>query len=188
MAEKVLLNDIIEGCRKNNRKAQRNLYEKYAGKLLSICYRYSKSEAEDILQLSFVKIFTHINKYEGIGSFEGWMKRITVNTAITEWNKKNILQRAEDIEDYQESNVDEGNVDALSKMRSDELLQLIAELPELYRITFNLYAIEGYKHSEIAELLDISEGTSKSQISRARKMLQEQLEKILEQEKHTRNV
>lgn len=149
---------------------------------MAICLRYSSHEAEDILQMSFVKIFGNIHKYKGEGSFEGWIKRITVNTAVTNYHKKNALKQAADIDDFH-SELSDAQASTLSQMRADELLKLIEALADKYRVTFNLYAIEGYKHTEIAEMLGITEGTSKSQVSRARKMIQEQLERISQQEK-----
>jgi len=167
-------NHIITGCKAGKLKFQRQLYDLYSGRLLSICLRYDKNEAEDILQDSFIKIFKNIKKYEGKGSFEGWLKRITVNTAITHYHKKNILDQAYDIDNFTEfsNNYDDGILDLLN---AEELMGIINELPEIYRMTFNLYAIEGYKHHEIADLLKISIGTSKSQVSRARKMIQEKI-------------
>ena len=178
MVESRELDKLITQCKEKNRKAQKKLYDTYFRRLYAICYRYCKNEAEDTLQLAFVKIFNNIDRYEGIGSFEGWIKRITINTAITEFHKRNILENSSDILDYEETSIDDKYADAVSKMSSEEIMQLIAELPDIYRISFNLYAVEGYKHNEIAEMLTISEGTSKSHISRARKLLQEKLESL----------
>lgn len=180
------LENIIEGCKKGKPKDQKKIFDTYGGLLLSICFRYNKNEAEDILQLAFIKIFKNIHKFEGHGSFEGWLKRITVNTAITEYHKKNVLNQAEDIVDFQESSTDPGSVSALEKLSAEEIIDLINELPDIYRIAFSLYAVEGYKHNEIAYMMNISEGTSKSQISRARKMLQEKLETITKRDKETK--
>jgi len=179
------LDKIIDGCQKGDRIFQRKLYEQFSGLLMTICLRYARNEAKDLLQMSFVKIFKNINKYKGNGSFEGWVKRITVNTAISHYHKKNVLKHSDDITDF--NNELQGDiVGPLSKMNTDELMTIINSLPDKYRITFNLYAIEGYKHNEIAEMLDISEGTSKSQLSRARKMIQLKLEQIKELEnEHT---
>ena len=179
--DNISLNHIIEGCQRGERSAQRILYDKYNRILMSICYRYSKSEAEDLLQMSFVKIFQNIEKYTGSGSFEGWMKRITVNTAITYYNKKSVLKYSEDISDHNE-NFSHHSADVISSISADDLVEVINELPDIYRIPFNLYAIEGYKHHEIAEMMDISEGTSKSQVSRARKMIQNKLSTLAEME------
>lgn len=168
---------IIERCKKKDRVAQHDLYNIYSGLLYTICLRYSKNDADDLLQMSFVKIFKSIIKYEGIGSFEGWVKRITVNTAITHYHKRNILKNSEDITDYNDE-MSGDNVSGLSNMSKNELIEVINSLPDIYRVTFNLYAIEGYKHTEIASMLNISEGTSKSQLSRARKMIQQKLKTI----------
>lgn len=176
------LKEIINGCQEGCQKAQRALYNTYSGLLMSICLRYSQNEAEDVLQMSFMKIFKNIHQYQGTGSFEGWMKRITVNTAVTHYRQKNPLNKATDIDDFH-TELNNKQASALSQMTVNELIDLINGLADKYRIAFNLYAIEGYKHTEIAEMLHITEGTSKSQVSRARKMIQEQLERITQQEK-----
>lgn len=168
------LNTLIEGCKRNNRVSQRELYDAFSGLLFTICLRYSKNEAEDLLQMSFIKIFNNVKQYQGAGSFEGWIKRITVNTAITHYHKKNILSKSEDITDYKEE-VSSDVESSLEKMSKNDLIEVINSLPDIYKISFNLYAIEGYKHNEIADMLGISEGTSKSQLSRARKMIQQKL-------------
>ena len=170
---------IIKGCVKNDKRSQKLLYDKYASTLLGIALRYAKSkdEAEDILQDAFCKILMKINQYEGSGSFEGWMKRILVNTAITNY-KLNVKH-------YYHSNLNEVSDSFIKhdhfgdhEFQMNELLSVINTLPEGYKMVFNLYAIEGYKHREIAELLGIEENTSKSQFSRARKQIQASLEKL----------
>ena len=176
------MNDIVVGCQEGDRKAQRRLYEHYSGLLMTICLRYSKTDAEDLLQTSFVKIFKNIVGYEGAGSFEGWIKRITVNTAISHYHKKNVLKHSDDISDFNDD-LYEKSASTLAQLNANELIDVINSLPDKYRVTFNLYALEGYKHHEIATMLDISEGTSKSQLSRARKMIQTKLETIEKLEK-----
>ena len=170
----VNLEQIVADCQKFDKKAQRLLYDEYAPLMLGICTRYAKDrqEAEDILQEGFLKIFSKIDQYNGVGSFEGWMKRIMVNTSITNYRKNLKRYYQEEIEDYKESqHTSENNSD----FTKDELLNAIRTLPKGYQMVFNLFAIEGYKHKEIAEMLDIEETTSKSQFSRARKLLQTRL-------------
>ncbi|MBN2519928.1 MAG: sigma-70 family RNA polymerase sigma factor [Bacteroidales bacterium] len=170
------LEKIVEGCRKRNSHAQRLLYEKYAPILLGICIRYvsDRSEAEDILQDGFLKIFLNIEEYSGKGTFENWMKKIMVNTAITHYHKNFKHNQNIDI-----SNINEGDfsiLDASDKeISAKELLEIINSLPQGYKVVFNLFAIEGYKHREIAEMLNIDENTSKSQYARARKWIQNKL-------------
>ncbi len=178
------LNILITGCKNKDRKSQKRLYELYNKRLFILCNRYCKNEAEDVLQAAFIKIFNNIEKYEGSGSFEGWIKKITLNTAISAFHKRNILKNSNDIVDYEEFSLDDKHADVVSQMSAENILELINSLPDIYRVTFNLYAIEGYKHNEIAEMLQISEGTSKSQLSRARKMLQEKLEHTTLKEKN----
>ncbi len=172
------LEEIIESCKRNNRKAQRQLYDYYAPVLMGICIRYATStdEANDILQESFIKIFRQIKQFENKGSFEGWIKRITVNTAISNYRKN--------LKHYNQYNIDDIYTDdhSTSMYQSDytheELLKLIHSLPDGYRVVFNLYAIEGYKHKEIAEMLGIDIATSKSQYSRAKKVLRKKMEEL----------
>ncbi len=169
---------LIERCKKQDKTAQKILYDKYAALMFAICVRYvfERSEAEDILQEGFVKIFSYIKKFEGRGSFEGWMKRIMVNTAITHYHKNSKHNKYHyDIIDVQETSFEKKNYKE-SDYTLDELNKIIQSLPEGYRIVFSLYAIEGYKHKEIAKLLKIDINTSKSQYSRAKKMIRKKLE------------
>ncbi|OFX42411.1 MAG: hypothetical protein A2046_13375 [Bacteroidetes bacterium GWA2_30_7] len=169
---------IILGCIKNNRKSQKELFDKYSSILLALCTRYArnKAEAEDILQEGFVKIFMNIKQFSQKGSFEGWLKRIMINTAISNYHQ-NIKhynhQHFEDVEDINYYNEDDEIIE--DEYSLDELLKLINELPDGYRIVFNMHVIEGYKHKEISEMLNIDVGTSKSQFSRARTYLQKKL-------------
>lgn len=167
--------ELIEGCKKGNRQSFESLYKQYAGRLLSIAMRYSFTtfEAEDILQESFIKIFNSINSYEYKGSFEGWLKKIVVTTAINHYNKDKTKQSQTDL--YYNEEDSEDVVDVISKMSTDELLDIIQTLPDGYRMVFNMYVIEGYTHKEIGELLSISEGTSKSQLAKGRVLLKSKL-------------
>lgn len=171
---------LIEKCRKNDRAAQKLLYNRYAPIMLGICMRYvyERSEAEDILQEGFLKIFTKIGEFEGRGSFEGWMKRIFVNTAITHYHKNAKHNKYH--YDINEVHVPKSEKPAYgeSEYTREELLKIIHSLPEGYKIVFNLYALEGYKHKEIAEMLKIDINTSKSQYSRAKKLIRKKLEAI----------
>ncbi len=170
---------ILSGCIKGKAGAQRELYEKYSRLLLGICIRYAGSfeEAEDILQEGFVKIFLNISKFKGEGSLIAWMRRIMINTAITAYHKALKHKYHDDIGEIRETDMEEVTFDE-ADFTVEELKQVIQRMPEGYRLVFNLYAIEGYKHREIAEILEIDENTSKSQYSRARKWLQEKLIKI----------
>jgi RNA polymerase sigma factor (sigma-70 family) len=166
--------DLIQGCIRKNTIAQHTLFEKYAGILMTICRRYAgnRHEAEDMLQEAFISIFNHINQFKSVGSFEGWLKRITVNAAIK------ILQRRK-IEvtgitsDHHELTSPDFNV--LSDLSAEDLLKLISQLPGGYRVIFNLYAIEGYSHDEIASMLKIKAATSRSQLSKARAILKDKI-------------
>jgi len=167
--------NIIAGCIAGDRSMQKLLYSKYASVMLSICMRYckSKDEAEDVLQDGFIKVFGSISNFRKEGSFEGWIKRIIVNTALN--NCRDNLKRNNHlcIDDIEETvRLQDINNDSLSE---NELLKMIQELPEGYKMVFNLYAFEGYSHKEIGDLLGISESTSKSQLSRARMFLQNKL-------------
>jgi RNA polymerase sigma factor (sigma-70 family) len=171
------LDQLIEGCRSGNRKAQELLYKQLASKMLGVCIRYSKDryEAEDILQVAFVKMFEKIKDYKGEGSFEGWVRRIMVNTSIEFYRKSLRMFPVVDMEYAPEKAIEENQ---LSRLNMNDLLGLIKQLSPGYRVVFNMYAIEGYSHKEIAEQLNISEGTSKSQLARARAILQENILKM----------
>lgn len=166
------INNLIEGCKKNNRKSQETLYNYFSGKMLGVCARYARDrfEAEDMLQTGFVKMFEKINSFKGEGSFEGWLRRIMVNNAI-EFYRRNL--RLLPIIDIEEANTEAAFTMPSSTPEVKDLLKIIQQLAPGYRVIFNMYAIEGYSHKEISEQLGISEGTSKSQLSRARIILQE---------------
>lgn len=168
------LDDIIRKCQKSNSKAQSELYHLFAGKMYGVCLRYAKdaAEAEDVLQEGFVRIFTKIGQFEFKGSFEGWMRRIMVNTALEKYRKNNPLQPVEDLRAYESV---EWCDETIAQISADDLMKMIQELPPRYRMVFNLYAIEGYSHQEIGEIMNISEGTSKSNLSRARIILQKKV-------------
>lgn len=167
---------IWERCTKQDRKAQALLYHHFAKKMYAVCQRYAHTslEADDILQNSFVKVFTKHDLYDGKGSLEGWIKRIVVNTAI-ETHRQNKRSYAENIDNV---HLSDSSPLGTEQTGYQELLALVQQLPLGYRTVFNLYAIEGYSHKEIAEMLLISEGNSKSQLSRARQWLQNKLVNI----------
>ena len=169
------LSEIIKQCQKNKAKAQKILYKKFSPWLFGVCLQYCKdrTEAEDNLQDGFIKIFNNINKFRFEGSFEGWLRRIMVNTIIESFRKKNPVYLVESLEDYQIEEEDD-HVD-VPKHTAQELISLIELLPPKYKLVFNLYALEGLSHQEISETLGISTGTSKSNLSRARKILKEKL-------------
>jgi RNA polymerase sigma factor (sigma-70 family) len=167
---------IIEGCCRNDRKAQKALYERYASVLLGVCIRYSgrRDDAEDILQDGLIKIFFNIKEFAGKGSFINWMKKIMVNTAITHYHRNLKHQYHQDIDDIREKEI-KGSSQGWSEFTREELANCIKELPHGYRLVFNLYAIEGYKHKEIAEMLEVDVNTSKSQYSRAKGLMRKKL-------------
>jgi RNA polymerase sigma-70 factor (ECF subfamily) len=167
---------IINGCLKHDRRAQKILYEKYAAILMGICVRYATDipEAEDILQDSLLKIYLNIGDYTGEGSFTGWMRRIVINTAITNYHKTLKHKHHMDIEEVYSSEAASGDNREI-RFTAEEMGKVLKELPKGYRTVFNLYAIEGYKHKEIAAMLEIDVNTSKSQYSRARSYLQKRL-------------
>lgn len=166
---------ILEGCLKGNLKAQRELYECFAGKMLGVCMRYSsnREEAKDILHDGFIKVFTKLESFSGTGPLEAWIRKIMVNTALEQLRKNDVLRETIDYEGV--TNNIESSYDILSEINRNELLQIIANMPPGYRTVFNLFAIEGYSHQEISNLMHISEGTSKSQYSRAKSWLQSKI-------------
>jgi RNA polymerase sigma-70 factor (ECF subfamily) len=153
---------------------QKKLYDKYAPKMYGICLRYAANteDAKDILQDGFVKVFINLSKFKAAGSFEGWMRRIFVNTAIEHYRRKNQLYA---ISENQEENIPNKDISALDELAAEDIIRLISELPNGYRTVFNLFAVEGYSHKEIATMMNISEGTSKSQYARAKAWLQEKI-------------
>lgn len=166
--------DLINGCIKGDRTRQKMLYERFCKRMLAICLRYSKGqqEAEDILQESFIKVFDHIKTFRRECPLEQWIKRIVINTALKHNRSKLYIYPAIDIEEL-ENTADEGLT--LSEFNFKELLEMIQQLAPRYQVVFNLYAIEGYQHKEIAHMLGITEGTSKSQYARARAILQQMI-------------
>ncbi len=172
--------DLIQGCINGDRNMQEELYRRFAPKMYAVCLRYAgnSAEAEDILQEGFIKIFRKLESFRGEGSFEGWIRRIFVNTSIEHFRRKNYLQPVTE----REENTIEGNyLSVLDSLAEQDILALIQELSPGYRTVFNLYVIEGYTHKEIGEMLGISEGTSKSQLSRGKTILQDMVKTLIDQ-------
>ncbi|RSK44808.1 RNA polymerase sigma factor [Hymenobacter perfusus] len=166
--------ELIAACRQGSSRAQKLLYERFAGLMLSVCLRYlrRREDAEEALIVGFTKVFRALDQYRHEGSFEGWIRRIVVNEALGMLRRKEPLHMAIDDLTY---DVPATAAEAESQLNAADMLALLADLPAGYRTVFNLYALEGYTHPEIGELLGISEGTSKSQLSKARGMLQRRL-------------
>ena len=167
------LKQLIHNCKKEDIKAQEQLYRLYANKLFAVCLKYSNSyqQAEDNLQDGFMTIFEKIQQYQDKGSFEGWMKRIMINVTLQKYRKQRVFEIVnEDLLKEPELEIDE------ELFSVDFLLKIIQELPDRYRQVFNLYALDGYSHKEIGEMLQISTGTSKSNLARARIILKEKIE------------
>ena len=170
------LAEIITGCMRQKRKYQDMLYKKYAPMLFAVCLRYTNSrfDAEDVLQEGFVKIFNNLDSYSQDKSFEGWTRRIMINTAITFYRRNLKHAFHDDVDDSHDISSDLGPDNTLDYTQ-EELLNAIEKLPAGYKVVFNMYVIEGYKHKEIADELGIDINTSKSQLSRAKKHLQREL-------------
>lgn len=172
--------DLIAGCKNKDPRCQKELYTMYAPKMLGVCRRYVDSieTAEDILQEGFIKIFQKINTYTGEGAFAGWIRRIFVTTALEHLRQTKAMRFSVSLDQADDIQTDPG-LSVLSQLTVNDMMQSIAELPVGYRTIFNLYAIEGYSHKEIAEMLNIKENSSQSQLTRARKVLQEKVQAII---------
>ncbi|MDL2221885.1 sigma-70 family RNA polymerase sigma factor [Parabacteroides sp. OttesenSCG-928-N08] len=171
---------LIAGCKKGDRKAQKMLYEMFSRKMLGVCLRYvsDRETARDLLQDGFVRVFTSIESYAGSGSFEGWIRKIFVNCALEYLRKTDVMRETVDLDHTTE--LSHPNESAISDMSADELMKLVQELPSGFRMVFNLFAIEGYSHREISELLHITESTSRSQYTRAKQILQRRINELYE--------
>lgn len=167
--------DWIDGAKKGDRRAQKALYDMLSAKMYALCLRYmgDREAAEDILQDGFVTLFSKLDSYSGIGNFEGWARKVFVNTALMSLRKKDALKNTEDIDTAWNITSDDPSV--IQKIGYKDLLKMIADLPPGFRTVFNMYIIEGYSHKEIAEELGISETTSRSQLQRARTLLQSKI-------------
>lgn len=181
------LKNIIKDCAAGDSVAQEKIYTLFSPKMFGVCLRYAKDnmEAEDNLHEGFVKIFTNIKKFRGDGSFEGWVRRIMVNVSLEKYRKQHMTHPVEDMGIY-DSAMEEPE-DAPVQLKEEDLLLLVQQLPPRYRMVFNLYAIEGYTHKEISEQMEISVGTSKSNLARARKILKSKVLELCSELKTTRN-
>jgi RNA polymerase sigma factor (sigma-70 family) len=168
--------DLIQGCIDGNRQMQEILYRKFSPKMYGVCLRYSGNaeDANDLLQEGFIKIFKSLLKFRGDGSFEGWMRRIFVNTSIEHFRKKIKLYNVTEV---QENTIEDVELNVLDSMAEKDIIFLVNELAPGYKAVFNMHVIEGYSHKEIADILGITEGTSKSQLARAKGVLKKSLEK-----------
>ena len=163
--------ELIQGCKNKREDCQKLLFDRYSGKMMSVCTRYAKDrqQAQDILQEGFIKVFSYVKQYRGEGSFEGWLRRVFVSVAAREISKNKIMFSEIDIGNLKDHSVDP---EVVSKMSEDEIHMLIRTLPEGYRMVFNLNVIEGYTHEEIARMLGIQSSTSRVQLMKAKKHLQ----------------
>lgn len=178
-----LIDSLFFDCKNGDRRAQKELFNRTAQTMLGLCYRYAKNteDAEDILQNGYIKVFKNLHSFKQNGSFEGWIKKIMINTAITYYRQSKNDPYTTDYTEI-ENSMSSNDFSIIQTMEYQELLELVQSLPEKYRLVFNLYLIEGYSHQEIADLLEISENTSKSQLFRAREILKN---KILKREEET---
>jgi RNA polymerase sigma factor (sigma-70 family) len=174
----VIESDLIKGCISGDRKMQEYLYYKFSPKMYAVCLRYSNNtdDAQDLLQDGFIKVFKNLDKYRGDGSFEGWMRRIFVNTSIEQFRKKTKMTT---VAEPQEHNIEDKELGALDTIAEKDVIKIIQKLSPGYKQVFNMYVIEGYTHKEIGDILGISEGTSKSQLARAKVILQKMVEEKL---------
>ncbi|GAB2797951.1 RNA polymerase sigma factor [Rhabdobacter roseus] len=174
---------LIKACRSGDGSAFEALYRRFSAKMMAVCYRYchDRDEAQDLLQEGFIKVFEQIGKFRGEGSFEGWIRRIMVLTALEKYRKDRRVRESRygSVADLQGDMQPISSDDIYSQMSFDELVGMIQELTPAYRMVFNLYVFEGMKHEEIAEKLGVSVGTSKSNLSDARRILQRRIEKVM---------
>ena len=174
------LDKIVERCKKGDRKAGEQLYNMFSAKMFAVCIQYSKSreEAEDNLQDGFIKVLESIGQYKSKGSFEGWMKRIFINTALEKFRKNRTVQVVEEVPEI----ADEDDIDDDLSIPPEVLFEFVNQLPEKYKLVFNLYVMEDMQHKEIAALLGISDGTSKSNLARAKDILKKKINAYLRDE------
>jgi len=177
------IKQIVDECVLGKSQAQRQLYDIFSGKMLSVCHRYmaNRTDAEDVFQDGFLKVFENIGSLRNIETLEWWMKKIFINEALQLYHKKKRIEFTDEEDKIENEQIDSFNV--FSKLQMEEISKLLTELPEKMRLTFNMYAIEGYSHKEIAEMLKVSEGTSKSNLHDARKILQDKINKLTNNKK-----
>ena len=171
--------DLITGCIEGNRRMQEELYRRFSPRMYAVCLRYAgnSEEAEDILQEGFIKVFKKLDSFRSEGSFEGWVRRIFVNTAIEHFRRKRYLMP---VTEKEENTIEGKYVSVLDTLAEKDIIALVQDLSPGYRTVFNMYVIEGYTHKEIADILGISEGTSKSQLSRAKVILQDMVKNFID--------
>jgi RNA polymerase sigma factor (sigma-70 family) len=174
--------DLLKGCLAGNRRMQEELYSRFSPRMYAVCLRYAgrAEEAEDILQEGFIKVFKKMDSFRGEGSFEGWMRRIFVNTAIEHFRRKRYLMP---VTEKEENTIEGKYTSVLDDLGAKDIMMLVQELSPGYRTVFNMYVVEGYTHREIAEMLGISEGTSKSQLSRAKVILQDMVRTFIDKQR-----
>lgn len=167
--------DLINGCIDGNRQMQTMLYQRFSPKMYGVCLRYAENteDANDILQEGFVKVYNNLDKFRSEGSFEGWIRRIFINTSIEHFRKKVKLYKVNEV---QENTIEDTSLDVLGSLAVKDVINIVNELPLGYKTVFNMHVIEGYSHKEIATLLGITEGTSKSQLARAKGVLRKIIE------------
>ena len=167
---------LIKACIREDASSQKEVFTRYSGRMMGVCLRYARNaaDAEDILQDAFIKVFSKLHQFKFEGSFEGWIRKIVVNTAL---KKYSVRRYEKEVSGYEITDRDEAGIEppAYAHLTQKELMELINNLPDGYRLIFNLYVVEGYQHDEIAEMLGIQPGTSRSQLVKARNMLQKQI-------------
>ena len=178
--------DLIVGCLEGNRRMQEELYRRFSPRMYAVCLRYAGNaeEAEDILQEGFIKVFKKLASFRREGSFEGWIRRIFVNTAIEHFRRKRYLMP---VTEKEENTIEGKYLSVLDDLAARDIMALVQELSPGYRTVFNMYVVEGYTHKEIADMLGISEGTSKSQLSRAKVILQDMVKQFIDRHRGTQS-
>ncbi|MGZ5255808.1 MAG: RNA polymerase sigma factor [Flavitalea sp.] len=171
--------DLIAGCIAGDRKMQEELYNRFASKMYAVCLRYANNsdDAQDLLQEGFIKVYKNLHRFRAEGSFEGWVRRVFINSSIEHYRKKQA--KLTTVSDKEENTIENSDISALDSLAERDIINLIQDLSPGYRTVFNLYVVEGYSHKEIGELLGISEGTSKSQLARAKSILQKKVTQYL---------
>lgn len=174
---------LIAACLKADPKAQRQLYEQFAPGMMAVCFRYTGNYevAQDLLQDGFVKVYAKLDTFKGEGAFGGWVRRVFVSTCLEYLRQKTVLHNSIELSELEKA-VDDYNADIVGDITVKELMECVSALPDNYRTVFNMFAIEGYSHAEIAEMLEINENTSRSQFMRARNLLQKNIAQILGEE------
>lgn len=174
--------DLIKGCINRESRMQEELYNRFAPKMYAVCLRYSNNtdDAQDLLQEGFIKIFKNLDRFRAEGSFEGWVRRVFINTSIEHYRRKVTLFSTSEKE---ETLIQDSSWNALDKLAEKDIIKLVQELSPGYRTVFNMYAIEGFSHKEIGGILGISEGTSKSQLARAKGILRKKVEQFLDEKR-----